>query len=120
MKKTVCVELDGVLAERPLTYSVARIGSPVSGARQFLLDLSRFACVVIYTTRCVSDDPQYPIDERLEIVEGWLRKHDLPYDYVYSGRGKVLADAYVDDRAVSCKHGSFSSALSEIRSLCST
>jgi hypothetical protein len=40
-------------------------------------------------------------------VEEWLKEHEIPYDYVNhnpdqpaDGSGKVLADVYIDDRAI--------------------
>lgn len=110
MSKAVAVDLDGVLAEYDGWEGLDDIGDPVEGARQFCerlredMDLE----VVVFTTRS-NPDPFNEGENRASperchaIVKGWLEKHDIPHDRVFTGRGKPIAVAYVDDRAVLCK-----------------
>jgi len=104
MKKTVCVDLDGVLAEFDHWRGIDHIGKPLPGAVDFTHKLSKMARVVIFTVRCnpeasESDETTQQLAAR---VESWLREHGFYFDEVYTGQGKPLAAAYIDDRAVPC------------------
>jgi hypothetical protein len=115
-KKTVLVDLDGVLADYSRGWQgIDHIGDPIPGAVEFVRRLSEFARVVIYTTRCKA----YPADqpgpdgapepcrddsEALAFrVRTWLNRHGFTYDEVYTDQGKPFAAAIVDDRAVVCR-----------------
>lgn len=108
MRKTVAVDLDGVLARYSGWGGVEEIGQPIEGARNFLAGLIEEYKVVIHTTRC-NPDPFNEGENRIEpekakeIIENWLDEHRMPYDRVFIGRGKPIAVAYVDDRAVYCR-----------------
>lgn len=105
-KKTVAVDLDDVLADYSEGWQgIDKIGEPIKGAKEFLLELSEFAEVLIYTTRCnagVSDrDGRTPFQLEL-IVRKWLTDHNLKFDKVWVGQGKPLCAAIIDDRAIQC------------------
>ena len=105
MKKTVCVDLDGVLADYSKGWQgVDVIGDPLPGAVAFTRELSSFCEVVIYTTRCnpEANKPEC-VDLLVNRVRAWLDKHGFVYADIYSGVGKPTASAYVDDRAVRCR-----------------
>jgi hypothetical protein len=103
-KKTVAVDLDGVLAKYDGWKGVRNIGDPIPGAVEFLKDLSKFANVVIYTTRCSTDtNPGIGLDLLEGMVRNWLTLHGFVYSSIYVGQGKPIAAAYIDDRAVTCK-----------------
>ena len=104
MKKTVCVDLDGVLADYSMGWKgVDHIGDPLPGAVEFLKKLGKKYSVVIFTTRC---NPEINKPESASLlrnrVRDWLEEHGFKYDDIYIGVGKPIASAYVDDRAVSC------------------
>lgn len=104
--KTVCVDLDGVLAQYDGWNGVLNIGDPIPGAREFLIGLSEFAKVCIHTTRTnavANKDSKMNEQELRSNVKDWLVKHRLPFDSIACGEGKPLAVAYVDDRAVVCR-----------------
>lgn len=103
-KPNVCVDLDGVVASYDRWRGLDHFGEPIPGAREFLQAIQHKARVVIFTVRCKADGPNRCDDPSLLVkkVEEWLNRHDLPYDEVYSGQGKPLASAYVDDRGISC------------------
>lgn len=103
-KKTVCVDLDGVLASYSGWKGVEVIGDPIPGAVQFTRDLSAFAYVLVFTTRCKGDFGRADDPERLKgIVKAWLDRHGFAYHDIYTGQGKPPAAAYIDDRAVCCR-----------------
>lgn len=93
MMKTVCVDLDGVLARCEGTGDSTEIGPPIPGAKEFMAALYRDHSLVVFTCRSWQAD---------EVVR-WLRKHGIMFDKVHLGPGKPIAAAYVDDRAVECR-----------------
>jgi hypothetical protein len=102
MKPTVCVDLDGVLADFSEGWKgVEHFGAPIPGAVEFTRQLSEIADVVIFTCRCQSalnhGVAPFLLANR---VREWLDKHGVAYADVYIGQGKPVASAYVDDRAV--------------------
>lgn len=105
--KSVCVDLDGVLATYEGWRGLDHIGEPRHGARDFLQHLSQVARVIIFTTRCKLGDPDLGRPDHESVatlyarVKEWLDQHKLPYSEIYTGQGKPMACAYVDDRAVS-------------------
>jgi hypothetical protein len=87
MKPTVCVDLDGVLADFSEGWKgVEHFGAPIPGAVEFTRQLSEIADVVIFTCRCQSalnhGVAPFLLANR---VREWLDKHGF---------------AYADDRAV--------------------
>lgn len=106
-KERVCVDLDGTLADYSKGWQgVRKIGDPLPGAQAFLDRLSKFAHIVIFTTRCCvavnGDKENITAEEVRTIVQEWLDAHQLAWDEVYIGQGKPIASAYIDDRAISC------------------
>ena len=108
MKKTVAVDVDGVLAQYDGWKGVDHIGDPIDGARYFLSELQKHFHVLIFTTRTNpfnADNPscEWKVKELRTNVRDWLDRHELPYDDIYQGVGKPLAFAIIDDRGVSCR-----------------
>ena len=105
--KTVCVDLDGVLAKYDYWQGVESIGEPIRGAVQFTRELAKFCRVVIFTTRTktdMDDRPEGATPEYLaSVVKRWLDKHGFEYSEIYVGQGKPIASAYIDDRSVVCR-----------------
>lgn len=102
--KTVCVDLDGVLAQYDGWKGVGHIGDPHDGAVEFTKTLAGMGLsVVVFTTRCKEYTDGTRHDALIGIVKDWLDRHGFHYDEIYSGQGKPPAVAYVDDRAVQCR-----------------
>lgn len=103
MSKTVCVDLDGVLADHGHWKGVDHFEDPFPGAREFLQALKKVARVIIFTCRC---NPEVGHNESPSVLQEkvrvWLDTWNLPYDEIWTKRGKPFAHAYVDDRAVFC------------------
>ena len=101
-KPVVCVDLDGTIAEwDPNGFDVEVIGNPLPGAVEFMQTLAKNAMVVIYSCR-TNSLVDSPMVAKTRIID-WLRENDIPFDDVYVGQGKPLANVYVDDCAVSCR-----------------
>ena len=102
-KEIIAVDLDGTLAEYTGWKSIAHIGDPYPGAKEFMAELkSKGYELVIYTAR-VSLFWNKELDIVVSYIRKWLATHDIPYDSIYAGNGKVFADYYIDDKAVPCR-----------------
>lgn len=122
-RKTVCVDVDGTLAEYDTFQGVGDIGDPLPGAVEFTRDLSRIADVMIYSTRASAyENHGYNEQELVSNLKAWLDRHGFSYAAIYAGRGKPRASAYIDDRAVSCRPQSsalaYEHALLQTEKLC--
>lgn len=105
MRKSVCVDLDGVLADYSDGWQgVGVIGDPIPGAVEFTKQLAELFDVVIFTCRCnpEMDRPTVPHLLARRVAE-WLDIHGFTYHHIYVGVGKPVASAYIDDRAVVCQ-----------------
>jgi len=104
-KSTVCIDLDGVLAENNAGVNLAGIGEPIDGAVEFTRAISVFAKVLILTSRLAGESKAGKKNGQAlaQEIEEWLDLHGFAYDEVYTGYGKPPASAYVDDRGVSCR-----------------
>ncbi len=102
MKKTICVDMDGVLADYSKGWQgIDIIGDPIPGAVEFTRELSKVADVVIFTCRCTEEmQGRNGAKAHLlrNIVRAWLDTHGFVYADIYVGQGKPIASAYVDDR----------------------
>jgi hypothetical protein len=105
---TVAIDLDGTLAT---DNTGDQIGAPRPGAKKAMQELQQLGCrIIIFTVR-----------GNRQQVRDWCHKHEIPYDYVNhnpdqpkDGSNKVIADLYVDDRAINGKK-SWSELLKDIR-----
>lgn len=97
-KAVIAFDLDGTLAAYEVgTFTQTEIGEPKQGMIEIVRNVKAAGLgVVIYTCR-----------ENDALVSAWLRKHDVPWDAINlnpwapEGGAKMMADAYVDDKAVS-------------------
>ena len=105
MKKTVALDVDGVLAQYNGWKGIDHIGDPIPGAISFTKELSEFAYILIYTTRCcetLNDRDGRKASELQQIVKAWLDKHGFTYNEIYIGQGKPIFSCIIDDRAINC------------------
>jgi hypothetical protein len=121
-RSAVCVDLDSVLARYDGWRGIEKIGEPVPGGREFLTQIRKKYRVIVYTSRINTESLRAEEVSKLKShIERWLARHELPFDEVYTGFGKPLAIAFVDDRAVSCRPqedgDAFENALREIAKL---
>lgn len=92
MKYTVAVDFDGVIHkyDRDKWDGIARcVGAPVFGVRNALLEISKHYTIAVHTCRAVHPDG-------IRAVERFMRKHDLPFDYVTETKPQAIM--YIDDR----------------------
>lgn len=111
MKKTICIDFDGVIAQYKEWKGANHFGAPVSGVQNALKVLKKEGYrIIIFTTRQVSDS-----------LKAYLKENDITYDYINenpdqpkdSNQGKPIADIYLDDRGM-CFRGDWKWTLEEI------
>ena len=99
IKKTICVDFDGVLNEYD-DYEERDLGEPLTGSKEFIKELRKKYKVVILTSR-----PK-------EQVIGWLNNNGFPSMKVTNR--KIPAVAYIDDRAIQFK-GNYKKVISRLK-----
>lgn len=95
---TVAVDMDGTLAVHYEKFDADHIPDPRPGAKKQMESFrDAGARIIIFTVR-----------GKDSVTKAWLDKHDIPYDHINENpdqppgaSGKVFADVYWDDRAVS-------------------
>lgn len=111
MKPTVAVDVDGVLADYTKGWQgIDHIGDPIIGkdgelgAVEFTKKLAEIADILIYTTRC-SEDLNRGLKAHLlkNILREWLDKNAFTYHEIFTGQGKPIAGAFIDDKGISCR-----------------
>lgn len=115
--KTVCVDLDGVLADYEGWKGMDEIGPPIPGAVEFTRRLSYKYRVLIYTCRC-SPQAHDGWKEAIPITKKWLDDHGFFYDGIYAGHGKPLAAHYIDDNAHRCLPLTIPTAYEDVLKAC--
>lgn len=129
MKKTVLVDVDGVLAQYDGWKGLEHFGDPIHGAVEFTKKLSEKYEVCIFTTRAHAPSNKSEVEKNLtklgfggpgataiesgeahlsdedaqkvlnSLLVQWLDKHGFHYDRI---EGKPICVAIVDDRAIEC------------------
>ena len=123
-KPRVCLDVDGVLADRTYGHGAEDLGDPIPGAVEFTRALAERAEVVIHSARLHAADPNSAAGRKAEArLRDWLDHHGFAYQAIASGVGKPVASAYVDDRGVSCRPmddgpRAFDDALLAVERLC--
>lgn len=73
---------------------------PIAGAREALTELRRQGHrIVIHTCRTTLANDDGMLTQEVDLIEQTLADFAIPFDEIYVG-DKLIADAYVDDRAV--------------------
>ncbi len=121
--KTLCIDLDATLAEYHGWTSVDDIGKPLPGAKEFVNGLRDMGFrIVIFTSRLNSqvNGPEAQT-KGYKAVVNWFIDNGIHFDKIYTGEGKPMAEAYIDDRAVSVRpqedKDAYSKALPQILKL---
>lgn len=99
IKKTICVDFDGVLNEYD-GYEEGDLGEPLTGSKEFIKELRKKYKVVILTSR------------QKEQVIDWLNNNGFPSMKVTNR--KVPAVAYIDGRAIQF-NGNYKKVISRLK-----
>lgn len=101
-RPTICVDLDGVLADRKWDKSLKRIGAPIDGAVDFTRELAEFADILILTARFSGAKSPEEINDLETLIRKWLDRHRFSYNSIWTESAKPPAQAYIDDHGVYC------------------
>lgn len=74
------------------------IGNPRPDIVKFLRLAKKIknAYIIIYTCR-VSDSSRHILSGSVEAVKKWLNRWSIPFDEIWTGRGKPFSNLYIDD-----------------------
>jgi hypothetical protein len=101
-KKVAAVDFDGVIHKYGNGWQKGIIyDETVPGAKdgvQALKDAGFY--ILIYTTRTNPQFRRKGEPEQYDQLVQYLEKNEIPYDQIYVGSGKPMADIYLDDRAI--------------------
>jgi len=113
--KTVAIDFDRTIAQYDGRFSPLVLGEPMSGAAEFVQSLLNDGVLVwLHTCRTTVTNTVSPwlgtgefVDvagtTQQEVVAAlyqWLERHGMLGVEVWSGKGKPIADAYIDDRGI--------------------
>ncbi len=106
MRLRIAVDLDGTII--PDDWQGQRHFSEPSGVALEVLDRLRKEgyYIIIHTCRVQEPDEEHialaeglSVEERAALVAGFLDENEIPYDEIWTKRGKPYADVYVDDKS---------------------
>jgi hypothetical protein len=110
--KIIAVDFDNTLVKQQFSGEIL----PIKGACEALKLLKKKNYhIVIFTCRTNLADQRGELSSEIEAIAATLEEFKIPYDEIHVGE-KVVADAYVDDRAVSFS-GDWTQTLSDIELL---
>ena len=108
-RRTIAIDFDGVISNYQGYKGKGNFAPPVPGCKNFLDKLREEGwTIIVFTTR--SEIPQ---------IEAYMLEFRIPYDYINENPEnkkldcspwKILADIYLDDRAI-CFEGVYSKEL---------
>jgi len=98
---TICIDLDGVIADFKKEGQTYADCEPIAGAVQKVKSLkSQGHRIILYTARHMKTcqgNVGLVVARVGGITIDWLQRHDVPYDEIFFG--KPWADIYIDDNA---------------------
>lgn len=102
MRPRICFDFDGVVHHYSKGYHDGSLyDNPTPGVKELINKLKENYEIIIWTARLQSSLKGYKSSTDQNIVEEWLEKHDIYYDFITNE--KVPAIAYIDDRAIEFK-----------------
>ena len=91
--KTVALDFDGVIHNYKEPKPGRKMGPPIPGTKD-ALELLKSAGYTIIIHSC----------NRAQAIKDFMSYYQLPYDSIWEGQGKPVADAYLDDKAIKFVH----------------
>ena len=85
----IALDFDRVIHDTDHPKEGRKMGPPLLGAKEALVDLFRQGHQIIVHS-C----------NRPKVIQDWMQYYEIPYHYVWNQVGKPVADWYVDDRGV--------------------
>ena len=100
--RSIAVDVDGCLAQYDGWHGVDVIGDPIPEVvNQVKAEKAKGTRIIINTTRTNTEQNKgYTSQQLVNRVKEWLVRHKIPFDEIWAGEGKPIANEYWDDRAV--------------------
>ena len=99
--KVIAIDLDGTILKKIPWQGVHWFGKPQKKVREAMTFLKKHGFeILIHSTRLNPAINEWPLPRLKLNVFDILVEHRIPFDNIFTGTGKPLADFYVDDRAV--------------------
>tara|TARA_Y100000310_G_C20699497_1_gene828392 strand:+ start:5998 stop:6336 length:339 start_codon:yes stop_codon:yes gene_type:complete len=98
----VCVDMDGTICDDEYPF----FGCVRDGVREALTKLKAAGhYITIHSCRTGEELKPNIFDrvEQIEQMEEFLKDNHIPFDEIYEGFGKPIADYYIDDRGIEFK-----------------
>lgn len=109
---SVAIDFDGTICE----FAWPDEGPPTKGVKKALKEIKAMGLgIIIHSSRASSYWGKVRF-KYLQRVEEYMKKHKLPYDGIHTGRGKPIAIAYIDDRAVEYR-GNWDDVVKKVKEL---
>jgi len=112
LKKTICVDFDGVITDYDGYKGWGNLHEPVFGVAETLAKLREDGWkIIVHTTR-----------NETRLIEDYMNNHKIPFDeinrnsdgYMHANQGKPYADIYLDDRSLTF-NGNWSKTYEQIK-----
>lgn len=108
-REVVALDVDGTLFKWKKWEGITAIGELFEGAREFVEELKKDYDIIIHSCR-VSDYLHDNIPLCEFVLKSHLKQYGIPFDEIWAGRGKPVADYYIDDKAVHCSPAKYHDA----------
>ena len=96
-RNTLCIDFDGTICQKQSYGDGSIWQEPQAGAKEIINKLAKHYEIVILTTRA-NGEIMGDVDQKIETVGNWLKKHGILYDRITAI--KPMAQAYIDDRGL--------------------
>ena len=119
MNKIIAVDFDGVIHKYSKKWHDGSIYDvPIDGCKDALQKLKDDGCyILIYTTRAYDKFIGGKFQKnQVEEIKNYLVKHNIPFDKIYTGKGKPLCKLFIDDNAIRFD-GDWNKTVSEVKGL---
>lgn len=102
-QRTIASDFDGTIATYDGWKGPDNFGQPMKNTIDKLKkEKQNGSMIVIHTCRLNPELQKDGVNSK-ELLMKWLADNDVPYDDIWVGEGKPIADEYWDDRAVNVK-----------------
>ena len=98
-KKVLAIDFDGVIHKNTLGFHDGTVyDDPVDGALESIRSLSEDYEIIIFSCKALEDRPLINDQTGIELIEGWLLKHNILDCVKEITFKKPRASMYIDDK----------------------
>lgn len=97
--KTIAIDVDGTIAAQDGDFDSDFVEAPLPGAVAALQELAKTCKIILHSCRTT---PGFGEDPRAAqvVMAMWADEHGIPYDDIWTERGKPHADLYLDNKGM--------------------